>query len=139
MTGTADDRAGGGLARRMTGPAELQAAHGGGTGGGPGTTRGGGGGGSGPADMEGAPQPGHGPAAERPELGLGEPESLRVRHKLPHSCRAASIAGSAWSGERDVGRTRLGRVEGGGDEGEPGRAGRTAAVDREVPVMNAVR
>ncbi len=41
-------------------------------------------------------------------------------HELPG--RAAPR--SCWSGERGVGRSRLGRVEGDGDYGEPGQAGR---------------
>ena len=64
-TAPADDR----------GPAEIQAAHSGGAGRGPGTPRSGAGGGPGPADIEGARSRSHGPAAERPELRLIKPES----------------------------------------------------------------
>ena len=128
-------RSGGGAAglAEDQGPAELQATHGVGTGGGPGTTRrrrrwrtgtphSGAGGGPGPADIKGARSRSHGPAAERTELGLGEPESTHCWAGT--TCRAASITCSDWSGERDVGRSRLGRVEGSGDYGEPGRTGR---------------
>jgi hypothetical protein len=111
----------------------AQATHGGGTGGGPGTTRrrrrwrtgasrSGTGGGPGPADIEGARSRSHGPAAERTEPGLGEPESTHCWTGT--TCRAASLSCSDWSGERGVGRSRLGRVEGSGGYGEPGRAGR---------------
>ncbi len=55
-----------------------------------------------PADIEGASSRIHGPAAERPALGLGEPESA---HRWTVStCRAAPLACSDWSEERDVGR-----------------------------------
>jgi hypothetical protein len=120
-TGPADDRADKGLGRRRTGPKELHATHGGGTGGGPGTTRGGIGGGPRPADIrvKGVRGRSHGTAAERSELGLGEPKSTLFRTGT--ICRAASLACSDWSGERDVGRSR---VEGGGDYGEPGPSGR---------------
>ncbi len=51
------------------------------------------------------------------ELGLGEQKSVTT-------CRAAPLACSYWSEERDVGRSQLDRVEGGGDNGKPGRTGR---------------
>ncbi len=66
------------------------------------------------------PGPSHGPAAERPELGLGEPTHCRAG--TPG--RAAPLACSDWSKERDAGRSLLDRVEGGGDNGKPGRTGR---------------
>jgi hypothetical protein len=75
-----------------------------------------------PADIEGARSRSHGPAAERPALGLGEPES--AHRWTGTTCRAAPLACSDWSEERDVGRSRLDRVEGGGDNGKPGRTGR---------------
>jgi hypothetical protein len=64
----------------------------------------------------------NGPAAERPALRLGEPES--VHHWTGTTCLAAPLACSDSSEERDVGRSRLDRVEGGGDNGKPGRASR---------------
>jgi hypothetical protein len=74
-----------------------------------------------PADIEGAHRLSHGPAAELPALGLGEPES--AHRWTGTTCRAAPLACSDWSEERDVGRSRLDRVEGGGDNWKPGRAG----------------
>jgi hypothetical protein len=62
-----------------------------------------------PADIEGARSRSHGPAAERPELGLGKPES--THHWTGTTCRAAPLACSDWSEERVVGRSRLDRVE----------------------------
>ncbi len=59
------------------------------------------GGGPGPADIKGGRGRSHEPAAERPELGLGEPESAHCRTGT--SCQATSLACSDWSGERDVG------------------------------------
>jgi hypothetical protein len=79
------------------------------------------GGGLEPADIEGAPSRSHGPAAERPALGLGEPES--THRWTGTTCQAAPLACSDWSEERDGGRSRLDRVEGGGDNGKPGRTG----------------
>ncbi len=79
-----------------------------------------------PADIEGARSRSHGPAAERPELGLGEPES--THRWTGTTCRAAPLACPDWSEERDVGRSRLDRVEGGGDNGKPGRTGRHPRV-----------
>jgi hypothetical protein len=64
----------------------------------------------------------NGPAAERPALGLGEPES--THRWTGTTCRAAPLACSDWSEERDAGRSRLDRVEGGGDNGKQDRAGR---------------
>ncbi len=85
-------------------------------------SRGGAGGGPEPADIEGARSRSHGPGAELPGLGLGEPESM---HRWTGTtCRAAPLACSDWSEERDVGRSRLDQVEGGGDNGKPGRTGR---------------
>jgi hypothetical protein len=52
---------------------------------------------------------------------LGEPES--TQRWTGTTCRAAPLAFSDWSEERDVGRSRLDRVEGGGDNGKPGREG----------------
>jgi hypothetical protein len=61
------------------------------------------GGGPEPADIEGGSSRSHGPAAERPALGLGEPES--THHWTETTCRAAPLACSDWSKERDVGRS----------------------------------
>jgi hypothetical protein len=80
------------------------------------------GGGPEPADIEAARSRSHGPAAERTELRLREQES--THRWTGTTCRAAPLACSDWSEERDVGRTRLDRVEGGGDDGKPGRTGR---------------
>jgi hypothetical protein len=86
------------------------------------TSRGGAGGGPEPADIEGARSRSHGPAAERPELGLREQESL---HRWTGTtCLAAPLACSDWSVEREVGWSRLDRVEDCGDNGKPGRTGR---------------
>ena len=60
-------------------------------------------------DIEGARS--HEPTAVRPELGLGWPES--ARRWTGTTYRAASLDGSEWSEERDAGRVRLDRVEGG--------------------------
>ncbi len=60
--------------------------------------------------------------AERPAFRLGEPESTHRRTGT--TCRGAPLACSDWSKERDVGRSRLDRVEGGGDNGKPGQTGR---------------
>jgi hypothetical protein len=57
-----------------------------------------------------------------PALGLGEPES--AHRWTGTTCRAAPLACSDWSEERGDGRSRLDRVEGGGDNGKPGRTGR---------------
>jgi hypothetical protein len=91
--GTSDQWRGGGAAALAEDqePAELQATHGGGTGGGPGQ-----------ADIKGASGRSHGPAAERPEcyteLGLREQESTHCWTGT--TCRAASLACSDRSGER---------------------------------------
>ncbi len=97
--------------------------HSGGSSGGLETSRGGTCGGPEPADIEGASSRSHGPAAERPELGLGEPESESTHRWTGTTCRAAPLACSDWSEERDVRRSQLDRVEGGGDNGKPGRTG----------------
>jgi hypothetical protein len=77
---------------------------------------------TGAGDIEGARSRSHGPTAERPELGLGEPESM---HRWTGTTSwAGPLACSDWSEERDVGRSRLDRVEGGGDNEKPGRTGR---------------
>ena len=68
--------------------------HSGGSGGGLETSRGGACGGPGSVDIEGARSRSHGPAAERPELGLGEPESTHCWTGT--TCRAAPIACSDW-------------------------------------------
>ncbi len=94
--------------------------HSGGSGRGLETSRGGAGEGPEPAENEGAHSRSHGPAAERPELGLGEPES--TPRWTGTTCRAAPLACSDWSEERDVGRSLLDQVEGGGDNGKPGLA-----------------
>jgi hypothetical protein len=91
---------------------------------------GGTGGGSEPADIEGARSRSHGPAVERPALGLGEPEP--THRWTGTTCRAAPLACSDWSEqlseERDAGLSRLDRVEGGGDNRKPGRTGRHPRV-----------
>jgi hypothetical protein len=69
------------------------------------TSRGGAGGGQEQADIEGARSRSHGPEVERPELGLGEPES--AHHWTGTTCRAAPLACSDWSEERD-GHGRIG-------------------------------
>jgi hypothetical protein len=85
------------------------------------TSRGAAGGGPGPADIEGASSLSYGAAVERPELGLGEPESM---HRWTGTtCLAVTLACSDWSEERDVGQSWLDRVEGGGDNGKQGRKG----------------
>jgi hypothetical protein len=84
------------------------------------------GGGQESADIEGARSRSHGPAAERPALGLGEPES--THRWTGTTCRAAPLAFSDWSEERDARRSRWDRVEGGGDNGKPGRTGRHPRV-----------
>ena len=68
-----------------------------------------------PGDIEGARSRSHGPAAELPELGLGEPESTQCWTGT--TCWAAPLACSDWIEERDVERSRLDRVKGGGDKG----------------------
>jgi hypothetical protein len=85
------------------------------------TSRSGACGGPEPADIEGASSRSHGQAAERPALGLGEQEST-YRWTVT-TCRATPLACSDWSEERNVGRSRLDRVKGGGDNGKPGRTG----------------
>jgi hypothetical protein len=73
----------------------------------------------------GSPQPESwtgGGAASLAELGLGEQES--THRWTGTTCRAAPLACSDWSEERDVGRSRSYRVEGGGDNGKPGWTGR---------------
>ena len=62
-------------------------------------------------DIEGARRLSHEPTAVRPELGLGWPES--AHRWTGTTCRAASLDCSEWSEERDAGRARLDRVEGG--------------------------
>ena len=62
-------------------------------------------------DIEGARRRSHEPTAVRPELGLGWLES--AHRWTGTTCRAASLGCSGWSEERDAGRARLDRVEGG--------------------------
>ena len=62
-------------------------------------------------DIEGARRRSHDPTAVRPELGLGWRESAHCWTGT--TCRAASLDCSGWSEERDAGRARLDRVEGG--------------------------
>ncbi len=66
----------------------------------------------------------HGLVAELPKLGIGEPDS--THSWTGTTCRAAPLACPDWSEERDVGRSRLDRVEGGRDNGKPGQTGRHA-------------
>ncbi len=73
------------------------------------------------SEIEGASSLSHGQAVERPELWLGEQES--THYWTGTTGRVASLACSDWSEERDVGRSRLDRVEGCGDNCEPGRTG----------------
>jgi hypothetical protein len=105
--------------RWRTGSRRSYRLHSGGSGGGLETSRSTGGGPE-PADIEGARSRIHGPAAERPVLGLGEPES--THRWTGTTCRAAPLACSDWSEERDVGRSRLDRVEGGITGSRVGRA-----------------
>jgi hypothetical protein len=105
-----------------TGAGRSYRLHSGGSSGGMVTSRGGAGGGVEPADIEVARSRSHGPAAELPELELRELES--THRWTGTTCRNAPFACSDWSEERDVGRARLDRVEGGGDNGKPGRMGR---------------
>ncbi len=89
-----------------------------------------------PADIEGPRSRSHGPEAERPALRLGEPES---EHRWTGTtCRAAPLACSDWSEERDVRRSRLDRVEGGRDNGKPDRAGRHPKLAVTVVLICAV-
>ncbi len=62
-------------------------------------------------DIEGARRRSHEPTAVRPELGLGWLES--ALHWTGTTCRASSLDYSGWIEERDAGRARLDRVEGG--------------------------
>ncbi len=87
-------------------------------------------------DIEGARSRIHGPAAELPVLGLGEPES--TYSWTGTTCRAAPLACSDWSEERDVGRSLLDRVEGDGDNGKPGRAGRHPRIAVTGVLISAV-
>ena len=54
-----------------------------------------------PADIEGACSPSHGPAAERPTPGLGEPESTCVNMTWEAKARARHRLESSLSGSRD--------------------------------------
>ncbi len=89
-----------------------------------------------PEDIEGARSRSHGPAAELPALGLGEPES--AHRWTGTTCQAAPLACSDWSEERDVGRSRLDRVEGGGDNWKPGLAGHHPRLAVRVVLICAV-
>ena len=62
-------------------------------------------------DIEGARRRSHEPTAVRQELRLGWLESAHCWTGT--TCRAASLDCSGWSEERDAGRARLDRVEGG--------------------------
>jgi hypothetical protein len=64
----------------------------------------------------------HGPAEGRPELGLGEQESVHCWTGT--TCLAVPLTCSDWSEEKDVGRSRLDRIEGSRDNGKQGRTGR---------------
>ncbi len=57
-------------------------------------------------DIKGARGRSHEPAAKRTKLGLREPESTHCWTGTP--CRAASLACSHRSEEKDVGHSRLG-------------------------------
>jgi hypothetical protein len=122
--------------RWRTGSRRSYRIHSGGSGGELETLRSGAGGGPAPADLEGARSLSHGPAAERPVLGLGEPES--THRWTGTTCRAAPLACTDWSEERDVGRSRLDRVEGGGDNGKPRRAGRHPRIAVTGVLISAV-
>jgi hypothetical protein len=78
-------------------------------------------------DIEGARCRSHGPAAKR--------RRARV-YWTGTTCRAAPLACSDWSEERDVRQSRLDRVEGGGDNGKPGRrgAGQDVLLQPNVPL-----
>ena len=62
-------------------------------------------------DIDGARRRSHEPTVVRPKLGLGWLES--THRQTGTTCRAASLDGSDWSVERDAGRARLDRVDGG--------------------------
>jgi hypothetical protein len=74
------------------------------------TSRGGAGGGLEPEDIDGAPSLSHGPAAERPELGLGEPESTarlgqptgQCHSPAPTGVRRGTSDGQGWIGSKVV-------------------------------------
>ena len=108
--------------RWRTGSRRSYRLHSGGSGGGLETSRSGAGGGLEPADIEGARSRSHGPAAERPELGLGEPESTHCagpgqpagpRHSpAPTGVRRGTSDGHGWIGSKAVEMTgsRVGRA-----------------------------
>ena len=79
-------------------------------------------------DIEGARRRSHEPTAVRPELGLGWPES--AHGWTGTTCRAASLDCSGWSEERDAGRARLDRVEG----GDSRRTGPSRTTTQDVPL-----
>ena len=79
-------------------------------------------------DIDGARRRSHEPTAVRPELGLGWPES--THRWTGTTCRAASLDGSEWSEERDAGRARLDRVEG----GDSRRTGPSRTTIQDVPL-----
>ncbi len=68
--------------------------------------------------------------SERPELGLGELESAHCWTGT--TCRAVPLACSDWSEESDVGLSLLDRVEGCGDNGNPGRTVMAAIQDVQL-------
>jgi hypothetical protein len=85
--------------------------HSGGSGGERETSRGGAGGGPEPADIEGARSRSYGGGAARARTrraGVYAPLDWTT-------CRAAPLVCSDWSEEKDAGRSRLDRVEGGGE------------------------
>jgi hypothetical protein len=88
------------------------------------TSCGGAGGGPEPADIEGARSRSHGLSGWRRSGQSSDSESRSLRTAGVTTCRAAPLACSDWSEERDVGRSRLDRVDGGGDNWKPGRTGR---------------
>ena len=79
-------------------------------------------------DIEGARRRSHEPTAVRTDLGLGWPES--THRWTGTTCRAASLDCSEWSEERDAGRARLDRVEGGDSRRTGPRAGRRSKMYR---------
>jgi hypothetical protein len=102
--------------RWRTGTRRSYRLHSGGSGGGLETSRSSAGGGPEPADIEGARSRSHGPAGRIGQRSDSESRSLRT-------AGLGQPAGPRHS-PRDVGRSRLDRVEGGGDNGKPGRKGR---------------
>ena len=84
-------------------------------------------------DIEGVSRRSHEPTAVQPELRLGWLES--THRWTGTTCRAAALDCSGWSEERDAGRARLDRVEG-GDLRRTGPS-QTKIQDAQLGVGNA--